>query len=135
MATVTIAVNGVEQVAAQLARMATAGVLERPMHQSVALLKRQMATYPSPPAQSRYRRTGTLGRRWTTLVRRTAGGVEGVVGNNTVYAPFVQSRAFQARVHRGRWQTDANVLRQNERAIAALFEAAAVRAANAGGLR
>ena len=44
-----------------------------------------------------YKRTGTLKKRWTTRIRRiSTHSVLGVVGNNTSYAPWVQSREFQA---------------------------------------
>lgn len=36
--------------------------------------------------------------------------VDAIVGTNTSYAPWVGSQRFQARVHRGRWETDEGVL-------------------------
>lgn len=92
-----------------------------------------MKEYPSPPASgawaaqttraqkaaffSRLRRgeidgqrTGTLGRRWTYEIKRGNGTVRGEVGNNTEYGPYVQSDAFQARFHRGRWGTDVQAI-------------------------
>jgi hypothetical protein len=73
---------------------------------------------------SSYRRTGTLGRRWTKKVTTSAEGILGVVGNNTVYAPWVQSSRFQAWMHRGRWQTDEQVMERNRGRIVGFFEAA-----------
>ena len=66
-----------------------------------------LARYPSPPPMSRYRRTGTLGRRWTSAQptwNASAAAWSVRLGNNTPYAPFVQGRQ-QARVHAGRWRT------------------------------
>lgn len=77
---------------------------------------------------SSYRRTGTLGRRWTKKVRNTGDGVVGVVGNNTKYAPWVQSSRFQAWMHQGRWQTDKDVMERNRRQILDFFRAAIRRA-------
>ena len=67
-------------------------------------------------------RTGTLGRRWTTRITRSAGGLTDKVGNNTKYAPWVQSERFQAGLHRKRWQTDQQVINDNRRAIVDDFE-------------
>lgn len=77
------------------------GVLER----GAVGMVQALATYPAPPPSSTYVRTGTLGQRWTIgrgdMLRR--------VGNNTVYAPPVQDRDSQARVHQGRWPTAQGV--------------------------
>ena len=59
-----------------------------------------------------YRRTGTLGRRWTTKRIRTATMVGAEIGNNTEYGRWVQDDALQARFHRGRWVTDVQALEQ-----------------------
>jgi len=57
-----------------------------------------------------YRRTRTLGRKWTTKVEFISGGVVGTIGNATPYGPYVQSRADQAQVHAGRWGTAEDAL-------------------------
>jgi hypothetical protein len=57
-----------------------------------------------------YQRTRTLGKKWTTKVEFINGGVVGTVGNATPYAPRVQSRADQARVHAGHWGTAEDAL-------------------------
>jgi len=100
-------------------------VLEPPMQRAVLRVQARMAKYPPPPAKSRYVRTGTLGRRWTTRVDRTVAGVIGKVGNNTIYGPFVQSKQFQAKVHQGRWtNTDEQVLSEELPTITADFNRA-----------
>jgi hypothetical protein len=86
------------------------GIVEGPIDRGAFRIEAGMKVYPPPPANSRYRRTGTLGRRWTTRPIRTATMVGREVGNNTEYAPLVQSAAVQARVHRGRWLTDEAVI-------------------------
>lgn len=91
--------------------------LEPPMQRAVLRLQRDMADYPPARPGSSYVRTGTLGRRWTTKVDRLANGVRGRVGNNTKYAPFVQSKQFQRPLFKGRWQTDEQVLQRNLPAI------------------
>jgi hypothetical protein len=57
-----------------------------------------------------YRRTRTLGRKWTTKVEYINGGVVGTIGNATPYAPYVQSRADQAKIHAGHWGTAEDAL-------------------------
>lgn len=76
--------------------------------------KRKAAKHPG--------RTGTLGKRWKTRIRKSGQGLTGTVGNNTKYAPFVQSQKFQARLHQKRWKTDQQAAYNNRNAIVADFE-------------
>jgi hypothetical protein len=123
MAEVIITVRGVEQLIAKMGKLRGVGFMQAPMQRSMFRLQRYMARYPSPPPQSKYRRTGTLGRRWTTRVDQAGGNaLIGKIGNNTVYAPLVQSSALQARVHRGRWQTDRDAIRDMRSTIVRDFE-------------
>lgn len=67
----------------------------------------ELAEYPDAPPNSSYRRTGTLGRLWTTARpewQASGSGFEGKLGNATPYGPYVQGER-QALVHRGRWKT------------------------------
>ena len=116
-----ITIKGVDAAVKKLGKAAAIKTLQAPMQRSVMRLQRDMAEYPTQRPGSAYRRTGTLGRRWITSVSRKGGGLVGKVGNNTTYGPFVQSSQFQARVHRGRWQTDADVMDRNKAAIEADF--------------
>jgi hypothetical protein len=131
MATVRVTISGVEACNARLSRLQGMGWAVRPMRQSTLLLQNRMAKYPTQPPGSTYRRTGSLGRRWTTAVEESRDTVRGTVGNNTSYAPWVQAKNFQARIHQGRWQTEVDVTEQSREEIAALFQAAIERAANA----
>lgn len=128
MTTVRIVIAGADKVAANLDRLNIGAILRDPMHRATLRVQADMQKYPPQRAGSPYRRTGTLGRRWTTRVVSEARRVEGSVGNNTVYGPFVQSSQFQARVHRSIWQTDAQVLERNIPVIVSEFEAAIRRA-------
>lgn len=83
-----------------------------------ALLVAYLHVYPPERPNQQYRRTGTLGRRWTHVVRRDLFGVQTIVGNNTPYGPLVQDPVEQASVHRGRWRTKADAVRENEEKIA-----------------
>jgi hypothetical protein len=96
-------------------------VLRRPMTQSLALLQAEMADYPPPPSGSTYRRTGTLGRSWTSQITGSGKDMKGEVGNNVSYGPYVQDAERQARRMK-HWQTDEQVARDNERRIISLFD-------------
>lgn len=125
----SIQIRGIDQAVKKLGLVATTTMLEPPMQRAVLRLQRDMAEYPPQPPASTYRRTGTLGRKWTVKVARLPNGLRGTVGNNTWYAPLVQSRRFQTAVHRRHgWITDTQAVNQNERAIVADFEAALKRA-------
>lgn len=123
MADLTITIQGVDRLIAKLGRVQGTQVLLPSMQRAVIRLQRYMAKYPAPPPKSRYRRTGTLGRRWTTKIDSTGDGVTGKVGNNTVYGPLVQSKQFQSSVHKKRWQTDADAIRDNRSDIVKDFNA------------
>jgi hypothetical protein len=103
-----VRIEGIEAVDLKLGKLITlCQNPRRPMTQAVAHLHNKMAKYPPQRPGTAYRRTGTLGRRWTHRVED--GGKRGVVGNNTVYAPQVQSAEQQRWMHKGRWQTDQSV--------------------------
>lgn len=128
MSAVTIEISGVDRLIARLGRVEGTNILRDPMQRAVLRVLRDMQEYPQQRAGSAYVRTGTLGRKWTTKIEQEGEYLTGRVGNNTEYGPFVQSRQFQARVHRGRWQTDAQVVNRNAAAIIGDFEAAIRRA-------
>jgi hypothetical protein len=99
-----------------------AGTLRAVMQRSLYRLQIGLATYPPQRASARwYKRTGTLGRRWTTKID-PGNPMVGRVGNNTVYAPEVQSHDYQRRSLRGYWQTDKEVLERNREIIIREFQ-------------
>lgn len=118
-----IELEGLEEALKQLGTAGTLDALEAPMHRTMFRLQRAMAVYPPPPSGSRYRRSGSLGRRWTTQVYRFNGDLVGKVGNNTLYGPYVQSEQFQAHwmTH---WQTDQEVINREKSTIINDFERA-----------
>lgn len=121
---VRITISGVEAAGERLGRLRGIAWALRPMQRAVYLLQNRMANYPAQRAGSSYVRTGTLGRRWTTQIDETPNKVIGRVGNNTEYAPWVQSRQFQAGIHRGRWQTEQDVAERSATEIAEFFRIA-----------
>jgi hypothetical protein len=106
-------------------------ILRPPMQRSVMILQADLAKYPAPRSNSSYVWTGTLGRSWTPRVRPEGNRLVGRVGTKVIYAPFVQSDKFQARIHRRRWQTDVQVLERNRTRIMRQFESAIERALEA----
>ena len=125
----SITIKGLDALYRKLGNAAATKTLEPAMQRSVLRIQRVMQLYPPPPPQSTYKRTGTLGRRWTVKVSRSAGGLSGVVGTNVPYAPYVQSRMFQASQHRRTgWETDAGAVQLNEGEIVADFQMAVDRA-------
>jgi len=125
-----IRIEGLDHCIRKLGRLAAFKELRPPMLRGVAMLHEAVAEYPPPPAGSTYRRTGTLGRRWTTRVE-TLTKFEGVIGNNTVYGPYVQDKGEQAKVHQGRWQTIQSVVDDGRAAVVAGFQAVIRRILNA----
>ena len=123
MSNVTIIITGVDQLTKKLGKVEGLRILEAPMQRAVYRLQARMAQYPAQRPNSRYRRTGTLGRTWTKDVKRSTNELIGKIGNKTEYAPLVQSARFQARVHRGLWiNTDQYVVNTEERNIVQDFE-------------
>ena len=123
MTAFTINITGIDALVKKFGRIQGIEYLRPPMVRSVARLHRRMADYPAVPPKSKYRRTGTLGRRWTTRVDNIPGGLQGSVGNNTWYAPLVQSYRFQARHHKGRWiNTDRYVMTTERSSIIRDFQ-------------
>jgi hypothetical protein len=120
---VEIHIEGLDRLSQKLGMLATLQALVDPMEETQNLVLGRMATYPPQRVGSSYVRTGTLGRRWTsTTPAMTGTELRGKVGNNTVYGPMVQSQQFQSRVHRNRWQTDAQVMERSLPDIIRLFE-------------
>lgn len=83
--------------------------------------------YPAKPATSDYRRTGTLGRTMYSEVKELGSQVAGVIGNNTVYAPWVISatklgdgRGPQSRYHY-RWYTLHQVIKDAKNGVIQIY--------------
>lgn len=131
---VSIEIKGINKLMAKLSRAAAIDVLEPPMQRAVFRVQARMADYPPQRPGSSYirgygfkggpRTSERLGQRWTTRVIREANGLTGKVGNSASYGPLVQSKKFQAKIHRGRWQTDEQVLNEELPAIRRDFEQA-----------
>ena len=122
MSNVTIQIKGIDELIRKLGRAEGMKHLRAPMQRAVYRLQARMAQYPAQRPNSSYRRTGTLGRKWTSKIEQSNGIIRGKVGNNASYAPLVQSYQLQARIHRGLWQTDRYVVDTEYRTIVRDFE-------------
>lgn len=119
-----ITIEGLNELEKKLSSFDLMEVLRPPMYRAVLRLQSKMAKYPPARAGSRYKRTGSLGRRWTHDVDINRDSIKGKVGNRTLYGPYVQSEQFQARWHRGIWQTDQRVLNEERHSIINDFQTA-----------
>lgn len=134
---VEVDIRGIDALIAKFGRVQSTAWLRPPMQRSVLRIQREMQEYPPQRPGSMYvrgrgmanaagvvthRTSQQLGKRWTTKIYQDGPYLTGKVGNNVTYAPFVQSRQFQARIHRGRWQTDVQVVNRLTRVIVGDFE-------------
>jgi hypothetical protein len=90
------------------------------MNKSVQHLHRRIAKYPLTPGHSSYRRTGTLGRLWTTKVEQ--GGKRGIVGNKTPYAIDVQGPRRRHFHKAAGWKTISEIGQSETDAVVGYFE-------------
>ena len=137
---ITVRIEGTEELARRFDMAGQVRVLRPPMIRSLARLEDPIKTYPPPispgvwaanttPKQRRAffallrarrisgKRTGTLGRRWTSKITERGANLEGEWGNVTAYGRWVQGRDDQVAFHRGRWITDQQVIDRNRQAI------------------
>jgi len=130
---VEVEIRGLEELQRKARRMGTdmGPTMSRTMDRAVKYVHSTVPPYPPAPPESRYRRTGLLGRSITTEVRALGGTTVGVIGTNVAYAPDVISSepangaGPQAWYHkRTGWYTLQDVVAKAERQIIAIFEAA-----------
>lgn len=144
-----IEIKGLDRLYRKLDKAASQKVLEAPMQRGLFRMQRRMQEEPPPLSpiqgpQSRpvlfttrggravsfaararkpYRRTGRYRKGWTTKITKAGNGLQGKVGNNVAYGPWVGSAQFQAKIHQGRWNTDDKIVRQEQPGILADFQA------------
>ena len=122
MARVTVKVEGADKLKKLLNHAQRMDLLEKPMGRAVKRVEREMKQYPAERSGSSYRRTHILEQGWHSDTDRIRNGVRGKIGTNVGYAPWVQSEQFQVGIHRGRWQTDQEVVDRNLSIIVRDFE-------------
>lgn len=125
-----VEVEGIDEFVKKFGGAVSLDVLYGPMERALVILLNDIATYP-PQRPSNvepggyfepYERTGTLGRTWAMgPIVLAQDGVEGSIGNNTDYGPYVQDAERQAAVHQGYWPTDAEVGARHQQEISDMF--------------
>jgi hypothetical protein len=113
-------------------------VAERELGKAVASVldeaRDAAAQYPPELPNQVYIRTGDLGEAWATaqpLTARTGDTVTVRLQNLTPYAGYVQDEEDQAAIHRGRWDTTAQIMRDVDPLAQAEAERAAAKVARA----
>lgn len=119
-----IEIEGEEKILSQLKKIGDISVLREPMYRAVLRLEARMSKYPNQRGGTKYRRTGSYGRRWTHKVTIAGGTITGKIGNNIEYGPYVGSAQFQNHIFSGQWITDVRALHEEERTIRSDFEQA-----------
>lgn len=127
---IQVTVDGLSEVVARLERRGdlAPGVMRQATERAVLYVHGRVPPYPPPPPDSRYVRTGTLGRSITTEVRDVGSATVGVIGTAVVYAPWVISakevggRGPQAWMHRGRWWTLHEVVERARDGIVRIYQ-------------
>ncbi len=96
------------------------------LQKEVEKMKVELRTYPPPPPNSRYIRTGDLGRSWHSLTTtdKISKKVD-IYSEDVEYAPYVQmgpgdESPTQAWMHKNRWTTHTQVATQHEDNIESL---------------
>jgi hypothetical protein len=117
MASVTVRLDGLDDVLKKLDSERMRAAAERGMRKGVTHVHQTVPPYPAPPPNSSYRRTGLLGRSITTKTERSAGNILGIIGSNVDYAPVVIGEGTQAPVHQGRWWTLWQVVNKAKGAV------------------
>lgn len=114
MISLNFRLSGQDTVAAKIERGTTiTTALEPAMKKSVLYVLSTVPGYPPASTESRYRRTDTLGRSVTSMsavgalsrVEPMGGGFAGIIGTALDYASYVIDESNQAWMHRGRWWT------------------------------
>lgn len=102
-------------------------ILEETSSAALLSLIPDLATYPPAPAGSRYRRTGTLGRTWTSARPEFAplsSGFEARIGNAAPYAEDVQGERQLALFRRIGWPNVGDVVTQRQADVEGYFDTA-----------
>lgn len=131
-----IIVIGIPEVAGALLRYPAIAKPEFQKATDAALLGLvpDLASYPSAPSNSSYRRTGNFGRMWTNAKpewQAMASGFEGTLGNATGYGEWVQGEHQAKALEKIGWKPAEKLLQAAKGRIEALYQAAAKRIADA----
>ncbi len=99
------------------------------METSLQLLQQNTPEYPPAPPESKYIRTGTLGRSLggaggkptVYSIKGSGANVVGTFGTNLSYAKYVIDPENQAYMHKGRWWTMKTIVENTKEKIVNLW--------------
>ena len=132
--TVSFKVKGLEQLLKKLdgANGTIRKELNDAMAKSVFVVHERAKTYPPQRPGSTYKRkkSAGLGGAWDTEVKSLASDIKGIVSNPTSYGPYVMLEERQAWMHKGRWATTVQIVKEKQHKIMGFFEYAMDRIAN-----
>ena len=127
-----IGIKGLDELIEKLGRIDALKLMESPMVDAQSLVHGRMRYTqgrPPKPSGSTYTRTLDLLRSiHSPPIRITGKGMEGRIESGLDYAAAVFSDTNQARIHKGRWPTDQQILREEQDKILSFFEDAIVEA-------
>jgi hypothetical protein len=119
MAEIGVEIRGLDELRREIERLITdmPEILEPGVERALSLLYGRLRQYPPP--RGNYQRTFRLQDSWSAETV-LSGDVLGFVRSDSAVAPhnrYVQSRASQAWMHRGRWQTVEDVAEKERQAV------------------
>jgi hypothetical protein len=137
-----VTIRGLEELRAKLGPQMTSQVFREPTKRASTRLETALTTYPDPPRNKRmtfktarqrrfffaalrsgrisvpYRRTRNLAKGWVLKFLERASEFRIEVSNKVPYLPWVMGPGTQADIHKGRWNTTAQVAQKVNIAIA-----------------
>lgn len=99
------------------------------MEKSLLTLQQNVPEYPPAPPESKYVRTGTLGRSLGAAggkptvysIKGSGADIVGTFGTNLSYAQYVIDENRQAYMHKGRWWTMKTIVENTKEKIINLW--------------
>lgn len=140
-----VTIRGLEELRRKLGPQLTSEVFRAPTKRAGQRLETALTTYPPSPRGKRmafksarqrrfffaalrsgritvpYRRTMRLGRGWILRFLERVNEFRVEVENRAPYLPWVMGPGTQAAIHKGRWQTTADIAQKVNIAIAGDF--------------
>ena len=111
MSSFSISIDGVDKLSAKLGRIERVqDVLEPVARRRIRAMRDRARIYPPRLPNQRYVRTYTLRGGWNDSVQRVSNGIVARAENKVGYSPWVQGYGTQAGIHRGRWETERQIL-------------------------
>ena len=113
MADFVVQIDGMDELLAKMKKLGkTAEAVHPAFNKSLALLKKDLQTYPPP---KKYKRTFKLMRSWRFASPPKGGSVGRVRSQGVSYNKYVQNLPTQAWMHRGYWNNTIQQVAQKRK--------------------